>query len=201
MRRRRAPGRRAPRTVWRTRGCRPGPRGVWAVAPAVSTPHCLRGMRQDLPCTSAGNPAPRVRSSRAYPLCARSDSHPGYLAASQRQVAIPADLRSGSPTRTGFPDTWRYWTRTASHGKKSARRTLARSSMRTNSRWWPYLTVRTGQSMAPDLSQWTFVDSLDIRHETTDQQVRERRASSSPFSLSCGPLMPVRSFSAIRQAK
>jgi hypothetical protein len=28
------------------RGCRPGPRGVWAVAPAVSTPHCLRGTRQ-----------------------------------------------------------------------------------------------------------------------------------------------------------
>ena len=39
-----------------TRGCRPGPRGVWAVAPAVSTPHCLRGTRQDLPCTSAGEP-------------------------------------------------------------------------------------------------------------------------------------------------
>ena len=28
------------------RGCRPGPRDVWAVAPAVSTPHCLRGTRQ-----------------------------------------------------------------------------------------------------------------------------------------------------------
>ena len=38
------------------RGCRPGPRGVWAVAPAVSTPHCLRGTRQDLPCASAGEP-------------------------------------------------------------------------------------------------------------------------------------------------
>jgi hypothetical protein len=37
-------------------GCRPGPRGVWAVAPAVSTPHCLRGTRHDLPCTSAGEP-------------------------------------------------------------------------------------------------------------------------------------------------
>jgi hypothetical protein len=45
------------------RDCRPGPRGVWAVAPAVSTPHCLRGTRQDLPCTSAGNPAPRVKST------------------------------------------------------------------------------------------------------------------------------------------
>ena len=43
-------------------GCRPAPRGVWAVAPAVSTPHCLRGTRQDLPCTSAGNPAPRGRA-------------------------------------------------------------------------------------------------------------------------------------------
>ena len=44
-------------STWRTvraRGCRPGPCGVWAVAPAVSTPHCLRGTRQDLPCTSAG---------------------------------------------------------------------------------------------------------------------------------------------------
>jgi hypothetical protein len=46
------------------RGCRPGPRGVWAVAPAVSTPHCLRGTRQDLPCTSAGSPAPRGRAIR-----------------------------------------------------------------------------------------------------------------------------------------
>jgi hypothetical protein len=44
------------------RDCRPGPHGVWAVAPAVSTPHRLRGTRQDLPCTSAGNPAPRVRA-------------------------------------------------------------------------------------------------------------------------------------------
>lgn len=33
------------------------------------------------------------------------------------------------------------------------------------------------------------------------QEVRERRASSRPFSFSSGPLMPVRSFSAIRQAK
>jgi hypothetical protein len=40
------------------RAAAPGPRGVWAVAPAVSTPHCLRGTRQDLPCTSARNPAP-----------------------------------------------------------------------------------------------------------------------------------------------
>jgi hypothetical protein len=33
------------------------------------------------------------------------------------------------------------------------------------------------------------------------QEVRERRASSRPFSFSSGPLMPVRSFSVIRQAK
>jgi hypothetical protein len=35
----------------------------------------------------------------------------------------------------------------------------------------------------------------------TGQEVRKRRASSRPFSLSAGPLMPVRSFSAIRHAK
>jgi hypothetical protein len=40
------------------RAGRSGPRGVWAVALAVSIPHCLRGTRQDLPCTSAGDPAP-----------------------------------------------------------------------------------------------------------------------------------------------
>jgi hypothetical protein len=45
------------------RGCRPGPRGVWAVAPAVSTPHCLRGTRQDLPCTSTGRPRTPSRPS------------------------------------------------------------------------------------------------------------------------------------------
>ncbi len=39
------------------------------------------------------------------------------------------------------------------------------------------------------------------RLTAADQKVRERRASSSPCSLSPGPLMPVRSFSAIRQAK
>ena len=44
------------------RGCRPGPRGVWTVAPAVSTPHCLRGTRQDLPCTSPGEPRTPVGS-------------------------------------------------------------------------------------------------------------------------------------------
>ena len=57
------------------RGCRPGPRGVWAVAPAVSTPHCLRGTRQDLPCTSPGEPrtpagspvrAPRWSSAEVF---------------------------------------------------------------------------------------------------------------------------------------
>jgi hypothetical protein len=37
-------------------GCRPGPRCVWAVAPAVSTPHHPTRTRQDLPCTSAGRP-------------------------------------------------------------------------------------------------------------------------------------------------
>ena len=37
-------------------GRRPGPSGLWAVARAVSTPHCLRGTRQDLSCTSAGEP-------------------------------------------------------------------------------------------------------------------------------------------------
>ena len=46
------------------RGCRPVPRGVWAVAPAVSTPHCLRGTRQDLPCTNAERlSTPRKRSA------------------------------------------------------------------------------------------------------------------------------------------
>ena len=57
------------------RGCRPGPRGVWAVAPAVSTPHCLRATRQDLPCTSPGEPrtpagspvrAPRWSSAEVF---------------------------------------------------------------------------------------------------------------------------------------
>jgi hypothetical protein len=46
----------------------PGPRGVWAAAPAVSTCHCLGGTRQDLPSTIAGNPHPelaRLRRARA----------------------------------------------------------------------------------------------------------------------------------------
>ena len=39
-----------------------GARGIWTVAPAVSTPHSLRGTRQDLPCTSAGKPRTPVGS-------------------------------------------------------------------------------------------------------------------------------------------
>ena len=64
------------------RGCRPGPRGVWAVAPAVSTPHCLRGMRQDLPCTSPGTPHPEVAVSVAVRRCiepSRADRPPRKL--------------------------------------------------------------------------------------------------------------------------
>src|ERR1700733_8608619 len=61
--------RRGPRGLSRAPGaCRPGPRCVWAsVAPAVSPPHRPTRPRQDLPCTSAGNPAPRVRSFKACP--------------------------------------------------------------------------------------------------------------------------------------
>jgi len=51
-----------------TRGCRPGPRGVWAVAPAVS-PHCLRGTRHDLSCTSAGEPRTPKLSGHEPDVC------------------------------------------------------------------------------------------------------------------------------------
>jgi hypothetical protein len=47
----------------------------WAVAPAVSTPHCLRGTRQDLPC-SKGNPAPCDRRAISVQLARpRAVSH------------------------------------------------------------------------------------------------------------------------------
>ena len=84
-----------------TRGCRPVPRCVWLRSPRCFTPYRPTRTRQNLPCTSAGSPAPRVRSSGSCPLRARSDSDPGYLTATQQHVAIPADLRSGSPTGTG----------------------------------------------------------------------------------------------------
>jgi hypothetical protein len=43
------------------RGWRPGPRGVWAVTPAVSTPHCLRGTRGRIfPAPARGTPHPQV---------------------------------------------------------------------------------------------------------------------------------------------
>jgi hypothetical protein len=42
-------------------GLENSPADPGAAAPAVSTPHCLRGTRQDVPCTSAGEPrTPRL---------------------------------------------------------------------------------------------------------------------------------------------
>ena len=61
--RRQAPGRRAPREL-ATRGCRPVPPLVWLRSPRFFTPYRPTRTRQDLPCTSAGDPAPRVSSSR-----------------------------------------------------------------------------------------------------------------------------------------
>ena len=85
-----------------------GPRGARAPVPpcmapvaAFSAPTVLRGRGRIFPAPARGNPAPRVGSLKPCPLRARSDRHPGYLTASQRQVAIPADLRTGSPTKTG----------------------------------------------------------------------------------------------------
>ena len=71
-----------------SRAARPGaqqlPRGVWAVAPALSTPHCLRGTRQDLPCTSEENPAPRK------PICKRDVV--GAAETQEMRTAVDDDL-------------------------------------------------------------------------------------------------------------
>ena len=77
------------------------PRAYGLVGPAVSPPDVLRGRGRIFPTPARGNPAPELGSFEACPLRARSDSHPRYLTATQRQVAIPADLGSASPARTG----------------------------------------------------------------------------------------------------
>jgi hypothetical protein len=43
--------------------------------------------------------------------------------------------------------------------------------------------------------------AVALRGRSGSQEARNLRASSRPFSLSCGPLMPVRLFSVMRQAK
>jgi hypothetical protein len=70
------------------RGCRPVPRGVWAVAPAVSTPHCLRGTRQDLPAPAWGNPAPYGWRAISVPLAL-------VMGSLSRSVAEPFQCRPG----------------------------------------------------------------------------------------------------------
>ena len=96
--RRRAPGRRAPGTVWRTRGRRLGPRGVWAVAPAVPAPHCLRGTRQDLPCTSAAEPAPCHRRAISVQLAPATSGL-------SRSLADTPTRRSGHVKRRSRTDS------------------------------------------------------------------------------------------------
>ena len=68
---------------------------------AIGEAHPVR-VRDDRHGSNLGRTmCPLLPIGRSCTSRARWDSHPGYLAASQRQVAIPADLRSGSLTRTG----------------------------------------------------------------------------------------------------
>ena len=79
----------------------PVPPLVWLRSPRFFTPYRPTRTRQDLPCTSAREPRNLSLVARPCPLRARSDSHPGYLTATKRQVAIPVELRKGSLVRTG----------------------------------------------------------------------------------------------------
>jgi hypothetical protein len=79
-------------------GLAPGPR-VWLRSSAFSPPTVLRGRGRIFPAPARENPAPQF-GSLGHARCVRSDSHPGCLTATQRQVAIPADLRLGSSART-----------------------------------------------------------------------------------------------------
>jgi len=102
--RRRAQGRRALGTVWRTRGCRPRPRGVWAVAPAVAAPHCLRGARQDLPCTGAGDPAPCDRRAISVQLAPATSGPSRSLADTPTRRSGHAERRSRTDSQADSPE-------------------------------------------------------------------------------------------------
>ena len=70
--RRRAPGRRAPGQPSPPGGSPPRDPAIYGLAaPSVLPPCCLRGTRQDLPCTSAGEPrTPRLSVQGACPRTA-----------------------------------------------------------------------------------------------------------------------------------
>ena len=127
------------------RGCRPGPRGVWAVAPAVSTPHCLRGTRQDLPCTSPGEPrtpagspvrAPRW-SSAEVPLWHQRG---GKGRGTAKALSSPCGQHQGrgevkgSPVRSRGPGRLHWFTQRGSDRRAPGRRARAACPPRARAR-------------------------------------------------------------------
>ena len=131
--------------VVRERGCRPVPHGVWAVAPAVSTPHCLRGTRQDLPCTSPAEPrtpaespvrAPRWSSAEVFSWHQRGgrEGENGLGTVVPVRTASRQGEVKGSPVRSRGPGRLHWLTQRGSDRRAPGRRAHAACPPRAQAR-------------------------------------------------------------------